>query len=408
MKRAIKRATKRATKPPANETTAVARSSTPRATRTPSRRRSRALAPGDDPRFTEVVSLIEAARGRAYQAVNVELVTLYWQLGETISRKIASAEWGDGVVEELAATLARRFPGQRGFTRRNLFRMRQFYEAYRDHQRVSPLVTQLPWTHHLIILSQAKPVETREFYVLAAIRGHWTKRELERQIQSGAALRSASSAKKASAVLTRVHPAALDELKNAYSLEFLSLPDGHTEHDLHRALVRNLGRFITELGRDFCFVGSEYPVQVGKQDFAIDLVFFHRGLQCLVAFELKVGKFEPEHLGKLGFYVEALDRDVKKPHERPSIGVLLCASKDDEVVEYALARTTSPTLVAEYQTMLPPKAVLRDKLHELYTQLAPGEGDERDPAADPYDASAPPAERRGSQRSRRPKRTRRS
>lgn len=136
--------------------------------------------------------------------------------------------------------------------------------------------------------------------------------------------------------------------------------------------MRNLGRFITELGRDFCFVGSEYPVQVGNQDFAIDLVFFHRGLTCLVALELKVGKLEPEHLGKLAFYVEALDRDVRKPHERPSIGILLCASKDDEVVEYALARTTSPTLVAEYQTMLPSKAVLRQKLHELYAQLATG------------------------------------
>jgi hypothetical protein len=144
----------------------------------------------------------------------------------------------------------------------------------------------------------------------------------------------------------------------------------HSEADLHGALLHNLGRFITELGRDFCFVGSEYPVQVGNQDFAIDLVFFHRGLTCLVAFELKVRRFEPEDLGKLSFYLEALDRDVKKPHERPSIGVLLCATKDNEVVEYALARTTSPTLVAEYQTVLPPKALLRQKLHELYAQLS--------------------------------------
>lgn len=166
------------------------------------------------------------------------------------------------------------------------------------------------------------------------------------------------------------HPTALEEFKNTYSLEFLSLPEGHTEADLHRALLRNLGRFITELGRDFCFVGSEYPVQVGKQDFAIDLVFFHRALRCLVAFELKVEKFNPAALGQLSFYVEALDRDVKKAHERPSIGVLLCATKDDEVVEYALARTASPTLVAEYQTLLPPKEVLRRKLHELYTQLS--------------------------------------
>jgi hypothetical protein len=177
-----------------------------------------------------------------------------------------------------------------------------------------------------------------------------------------------------SAALTQTHPTAVEEFKNAYSLELLDLQDGHSEADLHSALLRNLGRFITELGRDFCFVGSEYPVQVGNQDFAIDLVFFHRGLSCLVAFELKVRKFEPEDLGKLSFYVEALDRDVKKTHERPSIGVLLCATKDDEVVEYALARTTSPTLVAEYQTMLPPKALLRRKLHELYVRLAPEVG----------------------------------
>jgi len=320
-------------------------------------------------RFDEVLSLIEAARRRAYQAVNAELVNLYWQLGEYISKKIATAEWGDGVVEELAATIAREYPGMRGYTRPNLFRMRQFFEAYQGDKKVSPLVRQLPWTHHLIILSQAKPPATRAFYMLAAIKERWTKRELERQIQSGAVLRSRSIEKKVSPVVTQTHPYAIEEFKDAYNLEFLELHDGHSEADLHGALLRNLGRFITELGRDFCFVGSEYPVQVGNQDFAIDLVFFHRGLSCLVAFELKVREFRPEDIGKLSFYVEALDRDVKKPHERPSIGVLLCANKDNEVVEYALARTASPTLVAEYQTALPPKALLRRKLHELYAQL---------------------------------------
>jgi predicted nuclease of restriction endonuclease-like (RecB) superfamily len=321
-------------------------------------------------RFGEVIALIEAARTRAYQAVNSELVTLYWQLGEYISNKIANAEWGAGVVDELAATLARRYPGLRGFTRPNLFRMRQFFEAYRRSEFVSPLVRQLPWTHHLIILSQAKPPETREFYILAAIKERWSKRELERQIRTGAVLRSARSSRKLSALVAQTHPSAIDEFKDAYNLEFLGLTDGHSEADLHGALLRNLGRFITELGRDFCFVGSQYPVQVGNEDFAIDLVFFHRGLQCLVAFELKVEKFKPAHLGQLSFYVEALDRDVKKPHERPSIGVLLCANKEDEVVEYALARTASPTLVAEYQTMLPSKDLLRAKLHELYARLA--------------------------------------
>lgn len=263
--------------------------------------------------FDEVIALIEAARGRAYHAVNTELVSLYWQLGEYISKKIANAEWGDGVVERLAGELARRYPGQRGFTRPNLFRMRQFYEAYRANEKVSALLRQLPWTHHLIILSQARPEETREFYILLAIQERWSSRELERQIQTGAVLRSASTLKKVSPAVTQMHPAAVEAFKSAYSLEFLGLPGEHSEADLHGALLQNLGRFITELGRDFCFVGSQYPVQVGNRDFAIDLVFFHRTLQCLVAFELKVGRFEPEHLGKLAFYVEALDATTRNP-----------------------------------------------------------------------------------------------
>lgn len=149
------------------------------------------------------------------------------------------------------------------------------------------------------------------------------------------------------------------------------MPRQHSEDDLHRGLVNRLKDFLIELGRDFCFAGSEYPVQVGKRDFALDLLFFHRDLNCLVAIELKIGEFQPEHLGKLEFYLEALDRDVRKPHERPSIGVLLCASKDCEVVEYALSRSLSPALVAEYQTRMPDKKLLQAKLHDLYAQAEP-------------------------------------
>jgi predicted nuclease of restriction endonuclease-like (RecB) superfamily len=345
------------------------RTASPRIVSAP-RRQSGDLAP-DDTGVAEVLALIEAARGRAYQAVNTELVSLYWQLGSYFSEKIEGAERGDGIVDELSATIAHQYPGLRDYGRPNLFRVRPFYEAYRSNPKVSALLKQLPWTHHIIILGQAKPPETREFYLLAAIREQWSSRELEQQIASGAVLRDDATMKKVSPAVAQMHPRAVEEFKNAYNLEFLSLPAGHSEADLHGALLRNLGQFITELDRDFCFVGSEYPVQVGHQHFAIDLVFFHRGLSYLVAFELKVRKFEPEDLGKLSFYVEALDRDVKKPHERPSIGVLLCATKDDEVVEYALAHTTSLTLVAEYQTMLPSKAILRRKLHELYAQLSP-------------------------------------
>ena len=151
-------------------------------------------------------------------------------------------------------------------------------------------------------------------------------------------------------------------------VEFLDLPDGHDEIDLQRGLLHKLKDFLIELGKDFCFVGSEYPIQVGNRDFAIDLLFFHRGLNCLVAFELKVGRFEPEYLGKLSFYLEALDQNVKKQHENPAIGILLCANKDDEVVEFALNRTLSPAVIAEYKTHLPDKKLLREKLHEFFLQ----------------------------------------
>ena len=325
---------------------------------------------GEAELFAEVVRLIAASRAKAVHAVNTALIELYWQIGSMLSRKIEAAEWGEGIVERLAEFIARTYPGLRGFTRRNLFRMRGFYEAYRDDPIVSPLVSQLPWSHHLIILGQSKQQDQREFYVRLAIQERWSKRELERQMKSALFERTVLSPPKVSPAVAQTHPEALSIFKDSYLLEFLDLPVPHAEEDLHRALLLKLKEFLTELGRDFCFVGSEFPLQVGGRDFAIDLLFFHRGLNSLVAIELKVGRFEPEYIGKLAFYLEALDRDVRKTHERPSIGVLLCASKDDEVVEYALSRTVSPALIAEYQTHLPDKKLLRAKLHEFYLQNA--------------------------------------
>jgi len=332
--------------------------------------------------FAEIVGLIEQARQRAYQAVNSELVGLYWRIGEYISVKLASAVWGEGVVDRLAQHLARTMPGQRGFTRRNLFRMRQLFEAYSAaDKKVTALLAQLPWTHNLIILSQSKRPEEREFYLRIAVQEKWTSRELERQYSLGTFERAVLSPAKVSAALTQMHGAAAGcAFKDAYSVEFLNLQVGHTEADLHSGLLSQLRTFLIELGRDFCFVGSEFPVQVGGRDFALDLLFFHRGLNCLVAIELKVDRFEPEHLGKLNFYLEALDRDVRKPHENPAIGVLLCASKDSEVVEYALSRSLSPALVAQYQTQLPDKQMLAAKLHEFYALNAPVSDDEFAPA----------------------------
>jgi predicted nuclease of restriction endonuclease-like (RecB) superfamily len=322
--------------------------------------------------FADVAQLINSARGKAMQAVNAQLIELYWQVGAYISRKIERGEWGEGVVPELATYLARTQPGLRGFMPRNLFRMRQFFETYNGDAVVSPLVTQIPWTHNLVILTQSRHADEREFYLRMVIQEKWSKRELERQFKASLFERALAQPAMVSTALKQAHPTAATIFKDAYMVEFLDLPHQHAEADLHQGLIQRLRDFLAELGRDFCFVGSHYPLQVGGRDFALDLLFFHRGLNCLVAFELKVGRFEPEFLGKLDFYLEALDRNERKPHENPAIGVLLCASKDDEVVEFALNRSLSPALIAEYQTRLPDKQLLQAKLHEFYAMNAPG------------------------------------
>jgi len=316
--------------------------------------------------FAEILEMIQAARGKVMATVNTALVDLYWQIGEYISNKLETAAWGEGVVESLATCIARRHPGLRGFTRPNLFRMRQFYVTYRSDPKVAPLLRQLPWSHNLAILSRCKRPEEREFYLRMAQRDRWSFRELERQLRGALFERAVLDPPKVSTALRQSHPEAEGVFRDAYLVEFLALPEGHREADLHKGLLSNLRQFMTELGPDFCFIGSEVPVQVGSRDFALDLLFFHRGLCCLVAIELKIDEFEPEYLGKLEFYLEALDRDVRKPHEGPSIGMLLCASKTNEVVEYALSRAASPALIAEYRTQLPDKRLLQAKLHEFY------------------------------------------
>ena len=321
--------------------------------------------------FAEVVDLIQTARQRSAQAVNSAMIDLYWRVGEYIHHKIEADGWAKGTVLQLAAYVARRVPGRRGFSAQNLWRMRQFFVTYREDSKLSTLLRVLQWSAHLHIMSRSKSFEEREFYLRLATQNRWSVRELERQIDAALFERSVLSAPKLSTVLREMRPEAADHFRDAYVLDFLALPGEHSEADLHRSLLQNLGRFLTELGRDFCYVGSEYPIQVGGQDFALDLLFFHRGLNCLVAIELKVTAFAPEHLGKLNFYLEALDRDARKPHENPAIGVLLCASKDEEVVEYSLSRSLSPALIAQYQTQLPDKKMLAAKLHEFYALNAP-------------------------------------
>ena len=286
----------------------------------------------DEAGFAEVVGLIAAAQQRAFQAVNTTLIDLYWQVGEYISRKIESAEWGDGVVPQLAQYIARTQPGQRGFTTRNLFRMKQFYEAYPDESIVSAVLTQLPWTHHLIIIGQSKRPEEREFYLRMAARERWSSRELERQFKAALFERVVLSPPKMSPALPQSHPDAQNVFKDAYALEFLGLPQEHSENDLHHALLNRMKDFLLELGRDFCFVGSEFPVQVGGRDFALDLLFFHRGLNALVAFELKVNEFEPGPTPTFTQSAPASTNDLTAPAvtmfpaTRTSLGIFCGAS----------------------------------------------------------------------------------
>jgi predicted nuclease of restriction endonuclease-like (RecB) superfamily len=274
--------------------------------------------------FDVVLALIEAARTRAVTAANTTLIDLYWNIGEYISRKVAEEEWGRGTVEALAVYIQRRRPGASGFSASNLWRMRQFFETYRNQPKLAPLVRELSWTHNLLIMSRCKRDEEREFYLRLCQREKWGKRELERQLAGAFFERTVLSPPKLAPAVRELHPDAASVFKDTYLIEFL------------------------------------------------DLLFFNRALNALVDIELKVEEFQPEHLGKLEFCLEALDRDVRKPHERPSIGVLLCATKDHEVVEYALSRAMSPALVAEYQTCLPDKKLLQTKLHEFY-QLAESE-----------------------------------
>ena len=324
--------------------------------------------------FAEVLGHIQQTRQRVFAQANTALMTLYWHVGGIISQRVEQAGWGKGVVTELARYIAQTDPSIKGFSDKNLWRMKQFYEAYQGDEELAPLARELPWTHNVIIFSRCKSPTERKFYLRQTIAEKLGKRELERQIDAASFERSAQPAKLSPAARV-LHPAISDVFKDHYVLEFLGLPEPHSENDLQRALVQHMKAFVLELGKDFLYVGEEHRLQVGNQDFFIDLLFYHRGLSALVAFELKVGQFKPEHMGQLNFYLEALDRDVKKPHENPSIGVLLCRDKDDEVVEYALSRNLSPALVAQYQLQLPDKKLIAAKLHELLAQHE-GMGDE--------------------------------
>lgn len=318
--------------------------------------------------FAEILGQIQSAKQKAYSQVNKTLVELYWNIGKHVSTQVAKAQWGKNTVEQLAKYIQQQEPSISGFTARNIWRMKQFYETYQGDEKLSALWAELSWTLNRRIMT-LKSSEEREFYLMLCNQKKYSGRELDRLINTGTYERTMLLGENLSPVVAELPQSTEGVFKDSYVFEFLDLPIPHKEKDLQQALVASLKDFVLELGIGFTFIGQEYRLQVGNEDFAVDLLFFHRQLQCMVAFELKTRKFKPADLGQLEFYLEALDQNEKLPNENPSIGILLCREKDDEVVKLALNRSLSPTVIAEYETKLIPKELLRQKLNEFYALL---------------------------------------
>lgn len=325
--------------------------------------------------FNEIVGLINETKENVYRVANTAMIDLYWHIGERLHYRIANSNWGDGIIRQLADYIASNTEDSKGYSDKNLWRMKQFYETYRDcDERLSAMLRQINWTNNLTIMSRCKIPEERDFYIRLAVEERLSTRDLDKLITRGLFERTMVDAPKLSAVLREIAPSSERSFRDRYIMDFLGKKTYADEYSMKQAIISKMKDFILEVGKDFIYMGQEYRLQVGTEDFRIDLLFFHRELRCLVAFEVKMGRFHPSDLGQLEFYLEALDRDVRKAHENSSIGILLCKDKDDEVVEYAMSRSLSPTLVAEYQLNLPSKKVLRAKMKELFEERTVQEG----------------------------------
>lgn len=309
---------------------------------------------------------IHTAQQRAALAVNRELVGLYWQIGRDILARQAEQGWGAKVIERLAHDLRSAFPEMKGFSPRNLKYMRAFAEAWPDESFVQAVLAQLPWYHHLALLDKLPGPETRKWYVAKAIEHNWSRNVLVMQIESRLLKRSGKAVTNFSATLPAPQSdLARESIKDPYRFDFLGLTDEAQEREIEGALVRHVTEFLLELGAGFAFVGRQVLLNVGGDEFFIDLLFYHLKLRCYVVIELKGGKFKPEHLGQLGFYLTAVDTQVKHPDDDPTIGLLLCKGKNKVVAEYALRNNAQPLGVAEYQLVESLPAELQTSLPSI-------------------------------------------
>ena len=374
--------------------------------------------------FDEVINIILQHQGRASRAVNEEILLMAWNVGSYVSHKLKSEEWGSKVVTLLSEYIRTKQPKLKGYSRSSIYNMVLFYEEYSSErflstasqylskefvqpktvqinnpslsltnqgttvfpmQIVQPRIGQFPklltlttLTNHIEILCRCKSSEERLFYILYAHKEHLVKRELQRSITNQTYATLLGDKKNMSKGLLQTYPNAPVVFKDTLFVDFLGLPQKHSETKLKKGLIEHMKQFILELGKDFIFMDQEYNLNVGASTFKADLLFFHRGLQALVAVELKKIKFHPRDLGQLEFYLEALDRDVKRSNENPSIGILLCPDADKMVVEYAMSRSMSPTLITEYKRILIPQERMQEQLNEYCNLFLEEQNDTND------------------------------
>ncbi len=324
----------------------------------------------------EIRDKIRSSQYQALKSVNKELIRLYWEIGKSIAEKQSKYNWGKNIVQNLSQDLQKEFPGIQGFSDRNLWRMRNFYLKYSENEKLPPLVAEIGWSHNLVILEKCKDDLEREFYIKMTKKYGWTKNVLIHQIEGQSYERFLMNQTNFDKTLEEKykHQAKL-AVRDSYSFDFLEMSDDYGEREIELGLLKNIRKFLLSMGHDFTFVGNQYKIEVGGESFFIDLLLYHRKLQCLVAIELKNSDFKPSHAGQLQFYLTALDEKVKHENENPSIGIIICKDKNRTVVEYALKQANNPMGVAKYtvsktlpqnmQEMLPSAEEIVQRLNEF-------------------------------------------
>jgi predicted nuclease of restriction endonuclease-like (RecB) superfamily len=313
--------------------------------------------------FEAIKKRVRAAQYDALKAVNLHLITLYWDIGRIIAERQQEKNWGKSVVERLGSDLRKEFPGISGFSARNIWYMRQFYLCYRENQKLQPMVAEIGWTHNLIILDKCKDDLEREFYLRMTRKYGWTKNVLAIRIQDQTYEKTLLGQNNFNEILPEsISPQAKLAVRDEYTFDFLELGEAHSERELERAIIARIEHFLREMGGMFAFMGSQYRLEIDGQEYFIDLLLYHRLLKCLVAVELKISDFKPEYVGKMQFYLAALDDRVRMPDENPSIGMILCRDKKRTIVEYALKESNKPIGVATYRIVRSLPVELKGKL----------------------------------------------